>query len=107
MFERLANNRSFAQRLRKALGKAVRLYPVHSNDNLPGLRRPAGPSLRPNQALACHWVPSADGRHLECRWELAQDDDRSTGHRGRSSEAFSPSIRHDDRMIAPAKVAIY
>ena len=88
MFERLAKFRTFAQWQRTPLSEGVRSYPVHSNDNLPGFRHPEGRGLRPHQALVCH---SPDGRHLECRWELATADDRSTGHRGRSSRLGQPS----------------
>src|SRR6202048_3187486 len=41
---------------------------MHSNDNLPGFRRPAATGKRrsPSPALACHWF-DRNGR-LECRW---------------------------------------
>ena len=41
---------------------------IHSNDNLPGFRRPAATGKRrsPSPALACHWF-DRNGR-LECRW---------------------------------------
>jgi len=41
---------------------------MHSNDNLPGSRRPAatGKCRSPSPALACHWF-DRNGR-LECRW---------------------------------------
>jgi hypothetical protein len=41
---------------------------IHSNDNLPGFRRPAATGKRrpPSPALACHWF-GRKGR-LECRW---------------------------------------
>ena len=39
----------------------------HSNDNLPGFRRPKGRRRIPTPALACHWIVR-DGR-LECRWQ--------------------------------------
>jgi hypothetical protein len=46
---------------------------VHSNDNLPGFRHPAGRRRpRPNQTLACHWY-LIDGR-LECRWGIEAPD---------------------------------
>jgi hypothetical protein len=43
----------------------------HSNDNLPGLRRPKGRRRIPTPALACHWIVR-DGR-LECRWQADGD----------------------------------
>ena len=47
----------------------VRCDVTHSNDNLPGFRRPAAAGGRrpPTPALACHWV-ERNGR-LECRWQ--------------------------------------
>jgi hypothetical protein len=46
----------------------------HSNDNLPGFRRPAAAGKRrvPTPALACHWL-NRDGR-LECRWQAESSD---------------------------------
>jgi len=44
---------------------------AHSNDNLPGIRRPAATGERVTPALACHWV-ERDGR-LECRWQVDGD----------------------------------
>src|ERR1700680_3273485 len=43
---------------------------MHSNDNLPGFRRPAAAGKRrsPSPALACHWI-DRDGR-LECCWHF-------------------------------------
>ena len=43
----------------------------HSNDNLPGFRRPKGRRRIPTPALACHWIVR-DGR-LECRWQADGD----------------------------------
>ena len=47
---------------------------VHSNDNLPGFRRPAAMGRRrpPTPALACHWF-NCNGR-LECRWHAETGD---------------------------------
>jgi hypothetical protein len=46
---------------------------MHSNDNLPGFRRPAGGQrARPKLALACHWC--LIGGRLECRWEVETPD---------------------------------
>jgi hypothetical protein len=51
---------------------------MHSNDNLPGFRRPAeaGKRRSPTPALACHWF-NRDGR-LECHWQ-AETSDAPTG----------------------------
>jgi hypothetical protein len=48
---------------------------THSNDNLPGLRRPAAAGKRrsPTPALACHWF-DRNGR-LECRWQVETKED--------------------------------
>jgi len=46
---------------------------MHSNDNLPGVRRSAdGQRPRPNLALACHWY--LIGGRLACRWETEVSD---------------------------------
>jgi len=67
MFKRLAKFRPFEPRRVAARGCGI----MHSNDNLPGLRRPAGERQSPPPALACHWyLNESDGR-LECRWETA------------------------------------
>ena len=52
---------------------------THSNDNLPGLRRPAvvGKRRAPTPALACHWF-NRDGR-LECRWQVETSGDTPIG----------------------------
>jgi len=71
MFPKLAKFRLFEPR-RIAPGPEVA---VHSNDNLPGFRRPAGRRLRPNPAPACHWY-LIDGR-LECRWQFDAPDETS------------------------------
>lgn len=66
MFTRLAEFRPFEpQRVAAPWDEAM-----HSNDNLPGRRRPAGERRSPPPALACHWyLNDRDGR-LECRWEV-------------------------------------
>jgi hypothetical protein len=48
---------------------------MHSNDNLPGFRRPAAMGKRraPTPALACHWF-NHNGR-LECRWQAETNGD--------------------------------
>jgi hypothetical protein len=52
---------------------------VHSNDNLPGFRRPVATGRRrsPSPALACHWF-NRNGR-LECRWLAEINDDAPLG----------------------------
>jgi hypothetical protein len=50
---------------------------MHSNDNLPGLRRPKGPRRIPTPALACHWI-DRNGR-LECRWQAVPGGDAPIG----------------------------
>jgi hypothetical protein len=68
MFARLAKFRPFEpQRVMPRRCEAM-----HSNDNLPGRRRPASKRRSPPPALACHWyLNDRDGR-LECRWEAAE-----------------------------------
>jgi hypothetical protein len=61
---------------------------VHSNDNLPGFRRPAATGRRrpPTPALACHWF-NYNGR-LECRWRAETSDtptDDSDEHHRRTT----------------------
>jgi hypothetical protein len=66
---------------------------VHSNDNLPGFRRPAGCRRpRPNQTLACHWR-LVDGQ-LECRWNIESAD-------GVPPDAFKPQPRASRALGAP------
>ena len=48
----------------------------HSNDNLPGFRRPKGRRRIPTPALACHWI-DRNGR-LECRWQAEPSGDAPT-----------------------------
>jgi hypothetical protein len=54
-------------------GEAV----MHSNDNLPGLRRPKGRRRIPTPALACHWI-NRNGR-LECRWQAESNGNSPIG----------------------------
>jgi hypothetical protein len=49
----------------------------HSNDNLPGFRRPKGQRRVPTPALACHWI-ERNGR-LECRWQVEASGDAPIG----------------------------
>ena len=70
MFARLAKFRRVGLRhLVPPLGDVV-----HSNDNLPGFRRPAAMGGRrpPTPALASHWF-NCNGR-LECRWQVETSD---------------------------------
>jgi hypothetical protein len=80
MFTRLAKFRPFEpQREMPRWCEAM-----HSNDNLPGRRRPAGKRRSPPPALACHWsLSDSDGR-LECYWETADLEEGSVDHPGRS-----------------------
>jgi hypothetical protein len=68
---------------------------THSNDNLPGLRRPKGQRRIPSPALACHWF-NHNGR-LECRWQAEPSGDAPIGdfdeHRTMGS-ASGPSSMH-------------
>jgi len=69
MFNKIATFRALEAR-RIAPGP---IGAVHSNDNLPGIRRLAdGRRARPKLALACHWYLIGGG--LECRWEVARPD---------------------------------
>src|ERR1700681_4181006 len=81
---------------------------MHSNDNLPGFRRPAatGKCRSPSPALACHWF-DRNGR-LECRWLAEPDDDAPIGdvdeheHRttGRASGQWSMQPRGRSLALA-------
>jgi hypothetical protein len=80
MFTKLAGFGLFESR-RVASSEPRRLAPgdrsaMHSNDNLPGFRRPAGQCRSPKPALACHWY-LVEGR-LECRWQAEADDEMPT-----------------------------
>jgi hypothetical protein len=101
MFTRLAEFRPFEpQRAAAQWGKVM-----HSNDNLPGRRRPAGERRSPPPALACHWsLNESDGR-LECHWETTDLEEGSVGHPGRSLWATpryeaEPAVAH--RSLAQA-----
>ena len=58
---------------RVALRGAGFFNDTHSNDNLPGFRRPKGQRRIPTPALVCHWF-DRNGR-LECRWQLEANGD--------------------------------
>jgi hypothetical protein len=74
MFTRLAEFRLVrSRRTAPGPGEAI----MHSNDNLPGLRRPKGRRRIPTPALACHWI-NRNGR-LECRWQAESNGDAPIG----------------------------
>ena len=79
MFTRLAASTlvkfSLVQSRRAAPGPGEAV--MHSNDNLPGLRRPKGRRRIPTPALACHWI-DRNGR-LECRWQAEPDGEAPLG----------------------------
>jgi hypothetical protein len=74
MFTKLAEFR-LVQSRRPAPGPGEAI--THSNDNLPGLRRPKGRRRIPTPALACHWI-DRNGR-LECRWQAEPNGDAPLG----------------------------
>jgi hypothetical protein len=97
MFVRLA--KSGLARLRPARPQALapRIghagVPAFSNDNLPGVCRPAVAGKRQSRtpALTCHWF-DRDGR-LECRWQIGPGGDAPIGEadeRGTKSRAAQP-----------------
>jgi hypothetical protein len=68
---------------------------THSNDNLPGVRRPKGQRRIPSPALACHWF-NHDGR-LECCWQAEPSGDAPIGdfdEHGTMGHASGPSSMH-------------
>jgi hypothetical protein len=100
MFTKLAKFR-LVQPWRTAPGprEAVFSRDMHSNDNLPGFRRPAATGKRrsPPPALACHWF-DRNGR-LECRWLAEPNDDAPLGdvveyeHRATGRVSGQPSMQ--------------
>jgi hypothetical protein len=78
MFARLAKFRRLGLRYVVPAPRDV----MHSNDNLPGFRRPAATGRRrsPTPALACHWF-DRNGR-LECRWQADSSDETSVEEPG-------------------------
>ena len=83
---------------------AVSSIETHSNDNLPGLRRPKGPRRILTPALACHWV-NCNGR-LECRWQAEPDGDApidDSGEHGTIDRASDlPSMQPRGHSLALA-----
>jgi hypothetical protein len=85
MFEKLAKFRPFEPRRVAPWTIAA----THSNDNLPGFRRPEGRRQRPTPAPACHWV-LIDGQ-LECRWTVETNTDPIIGdHQHRADRHSGP-----------------
>ena len=95
MFARLAKFRRLGLRYVVPAPRDV----MHSNDNLPGFRRPAATGRRrsPTPALACHWF-DRNGR-LECRWLAETNDDAPLGdiveheHRTTGRVSGQPSMQ--------------
>ncbi len=90
MFTKLAEFR-LVQSRRVAPGPRQAI--MHSNDNLPGFRRPAAAGKRrpPSPALACHWF-LRNGR-LQCRWQAETNGDAPIGdcdEHERSSTGHAP-----------------
>jgi hypothetical protein len=101
MFTKLAEFRLVqSRRTAPGLGEAI----THSNDNLPGLRRPKGRRRIPTPALACHWI-DRNGR-LECRWQAEPNGDAPLGNvdeRGAMGRASGlSSMRPRGRSLALA-----
>src|SRR6202049_1929257 len=102
MFTRLAKFR-LVQPWRIALGPREAVFSkdmssrtMHSNDTLPGFRRPAATGKRrsPSPALACHWF-DRHGR-LECCWLAGPHDDAPLGddeHRTTGRASGQPSMQ--------------
>ena len=95
MFTRLAKFRPFESWRVAARWCEV----IHSNDKLPGRRRPAGERRSPPPALACHWhLNEGDGR-LECHWEAMDLEEGSVAHLGydlRATQKYraKPAVPH-------------
>ncbi|MGF6307520.1 hypothetical protein ABIB82_001334 [Bradyrhizobium sp. i1.8.4] len=85
MFEKLARFRQASPRRVVEPRRMPRQAAIHSNDNLPGFRRPAGRRRRPPPA--CHWI-LIDGR-LECRWTI-DDSSGDLDHQRRADRCFGP-----------------
>jgi hypothetical protein len=115
MFTRLAKFR-LVQPWRTALGPREAMFSkdmfsrnMHSNDNLPGFRRPAATGKRrsPSPALACHWF-DRNGR-LECRWLAEPNDGAPLGdvveheHRPTGRVSGQPSMQPRGRAQTLAR----
>ena len=98
MFTKLAGFRTFESwRAASGLPSAM-----HSNDNLPGFRRPAGQRPSPKSALACHWYPIGDEGRLECRWQ-AEANDATPIDDLAQAVCIENLIRVDDVTEGPAR----
>jgi len=71
---------------------------THSNDNLPGLRRPKGQRRIPSPALACHWI-NRNGR-LECRWQVEPNGDVPIGDFDEHGAFGQPPTQPRGRRLA-------
>src|ERR1700730_16121451 len=103
MFKRLAKSGLVKfwpvqpQRIAPRLRGASLSNAAYSNDNLPGLRRPAATGRRraPPPALACHWFDR--GGRLECRWQVETNDDAPIAdadeHEHRTTGRVSLTVR--------------
>jgi hypothetical protein len=76
MFEKFAELAKI-RRLERRRAVSPLAASMHSNDNLPGFRRPAD-GLRPcpKPALPCHWYLIDGG--LKARWKIEKPDDGPT-----------------------------
>jgi hypothetical protein len=115
MFKRLAKSRLAdlkrggyrpLQPRRVALRGAGFFSETHSNDNLPGLRRPKGRRRIPTPALACHWI-DRNGR-LECRWQAEPGGDAPIGDfdaQGMTGRASGlPSMQPRGRELGAGRI---
>jgi len=59
---------------------------IHSDDNKPDFRRPAGRRRCPKPSLICHWIE--EGGRLKCHWAVAAGCDESQDNPGRPSAPF-------------------
>jgi hypothetical protein len=98
MFKTLAKSRLLSfwpvqpQRIALLLHGVRPSNPTHSNDNLPGLRRPKGQRRIPSPTLVCHWI-NRNGR-LECRWRVDASGNAPIGafhEQGAAGRASGPS----------------
>ena len=96
MFEVLAKFRQTSPRRAVSPRHVSPRAAIHSNDNLPGFRRPAD---RRHPTPVCHWV-LIDG-HLECRWAEDTNNDLDQQRRvGRRCGPRATITRHAVRAVA-------
>ena len=102
MFKRLAISRLMDFRLegfrplqprRIALRGAGFSSDSHSDDSLPGFRRPKGRRRIPSPALACHWLDH-NGR-LECSWQAEPSGDAPIADVGEHARRATAAFSHD------------